>query len=118
MDFNTVRIGIAEFLQIVLFQNEFIYFDLWAIMHFFVGMILIWIFIRLFKMKGLKKFFWLFLTLALWEVFEFVMYGVIKSPLFRPEILNDVATDIVIGMIGGIIMAFYLWFKKKKIRRF
>lgn len=112
MDFETIRINIAELLQTILFQNEFFYVDLWTIIHIFAGMILIWL--LSIKRKNLMRFAWLFLLLVVWKFFEFFMYGVIQTSYFQEETFKDITTDIAAGFAGGVIMGIYLVFKKKK----
>lgn len=97
------RIVVAEFLQTVIVSNEFIHLDLWSVVHFGAGMLLGFIIAMLIG-GFFKKLFTVGFVLGAWEVFEYVMYGVIKSPYFRPESVIDVITDLWVGLLGAFII--------------
>lgn len=99
---NEIRLRIAEILGIVIVDNKFIFLNLWSVIHFLAGFFII-IFLSLFMKGILTRLIALFGLLILWEIFEFINYGVLGTNLFVGETLIDVITDLWIGMIGGVI---------------
>jgi len=97
---------IADFLNIMIYQSDFIFINFWSLSHIFFGMLVI-LLLSTFQ-QGFRRFIWLFIIIGIWEGFEYVMYGIVKSELFRVEIWQDVASDFFFGIIGGIIMAILL----------
>lgn len=83
---------ISEFLNIVLINNSFIFLNLWSVVHFFSGVILSLL---------VRNIYIVFILLVLYEIFEFLFYGI----LFRPETKIDILWDLIIGLIGFIIFA-------------
>lgn len=72
------------------------------------------LFFSLFTDRALKILKWLIGLLLAYEFFEYIMYGVAKTPLFFPERGIDVAWDLIIGLIGGLAGLFVAWRMRKK----
>jgi len=79
---------IADFLNIILINNVFIFVNLWSFVHLVSGFLL-------YRYVS-KDFLFLFLILISYELFEIIFYNV----LFVPELWTDIVWDIIIGMIG------------------
>lgn len=103
---------IGTFLNIQIIENSYVFLNFWSIVHLCVGILLMLILSIFFK--GFKRFYWLIIILAIWEGFEYIMYGVIKSPRWIPETLVDVTWDFITAILGAIITAVLLVFIKKK----
>ena len=91
-----LRLKIAEILNINLINKKYISLDLWSIVHFLTGGFLMIIF------GGRISF--VFLALVLWELFEFLMYGIFKTGFFLAESFTNVIWDILIGLLGAVII--------------
>lgn len=106
---NEIRIAIADFLGIVLFENNFLFFDLWSIVHFISGFIIMFVLFKfgLYKVSKKLPFFILPFLLILYEAIEYftILFG---GTLFRYESPVGIFSDIVIGMFGGLL--YYLIF--------
>ncbi len=92
---------IADFLNIILIDNVFIFVNVWSFVHLVSGFLL-YRFVT-------KKFLFIFLLLLVYELFEILFYTV----LFIPEIGIDIVWDLIIGMFGSYIA--YKWFNWKRI---
>jgi hypothetical protein len=113
---NELRIIIADFLNINLVNKSWVFINLWSFIHLFAGMLLIYLIIQFIKIESktiysskikLKKhihYFILFTLLVFWEIFEFINYGIIKTPLFLADTSIDIIWDLIIGMLGGFII--------------
>ncbi len=99
----------ADFLNIPLIDNSYIFWDYYSLIHFISGFI-----VMFFVYKSLKKhnlrFFVLFLLLGLWEVFELAVIAT-GSQLFRVDSTLNTIWDVIIGMLGGYL---YWYIKEKK----
>lgn len=84
-----------------LYRGELFFFDVWSFVHFFTG---IGLMLSL-SMRGARtrvNFARLGLLLLLWEVVE-IGFVYVAEKLFRPEILQDQVTDLIVGMAGGLV---------------
>ena len=99
---NEIRLVIVEFLNIILFKNEFIVFNYWSIAHVIFGVIVMLLIFK-FSRKSNEKLWILFFVLVLWEIFEmaFWMNG---STFFRQEPIIDITWDLILGFVGGLIV--------------
>lgn len=88
----------TDFLYTVLVQTPFFFFDLWSIVHFFTGGILMLI---LAARRVSRPFFVLFLLLFVYEIGE-LAFTYLAINVFRAEILPDSVTDIWVGLLGGL----------------
>lgn len=97
--------AISRFLRITFIANDFVYLDLWSLVHLSSGLILGW----LFFIYSRRSWDWLsaFVLLVLYEIFEIVLTGI----MFEVETSADRFWDLIIGMIGFIVTRFY--FHKK-----
>ncbi len=102
----SIRIQIANILNTPLFVNSFISIDLWSIVHFLSGFILLTLLIYYFKHSTTMHFLITFGVLVLWEAIEFVFYGIIHSPYFVGEKISNVVWDIVVGITGATLALF------------
>jgi len=104
---NEIRLGIAEFLSVSIIKNNYIYLDLWTILHLISGFILLFLIFKFSKnLKIYEKFILLFILVSFWEIFEVI------SPILwiAPESPLDIFYDFIIGMLGG---STYIFFKEK-----
>ena len=104
-----IRLKIADFLNTVLLDNQIIFLNLWHIVHFISGAIVMFFIFKFFKKYKIEsRLIILLIILVLYELFEwlFIIKG---SSLFRPEIELDTFWDIALGFLGGILV---LRFKK------
>ena len=93
---------IAEFLNIVIFQNSWIYINLWMFVHSASGFLLMKYFVKR------NNFSYLLLLLIGYEFLELIVIST-GSTFFRPEIPLDVFYDIIFGFGGAVL---YKWIKK------
>ncbi|MCU0642578.1 MAG: hypothetical protein MUF61_03330, partial [archaeon] len=108
-----IRDAIANFLNIVLFENSFIFFNLWSIVHLVLGFFVMLFLIKKFRMSFRNSFSVFFILLILWEIFEFAFYSQ-SDAVFRAETRLDVLWDIIQGMIGG---AFCFGLNRDELKR-
>ncbi len=96
---NQLRIEFAKFLSTPIIPGII---NLWSIVHFFAGALIMFLLIVTGIWAKLDKFGWVFFIglLILWEVFEIV----VGKPLFLGETPLDIIFDIIIGTIGGYIV--------------
>ncbi len=89
---------IADFLNSKIVENNFIFLNLWSIIHFFSGFFII----KYVLYNSKNQLIYLFILLGIYELVELL---VIKSGsnFFRPEKFIDIAWDLIIGMIGGYV---------------
>ena len=90
---------IADFLNIIIFQNSFIFMNLWSIIHLIAGFVIMKC---LMKTKFKNKFLLLGGLLIAYELFEYFTIAS-GSILFRPELKIDIIYDLIFGLIGGLI---------------
>lgn len=106
---NVLRLKIADFLNTTFLDNKLIFLNLWHVIHFISGAIVMFFIFRLFKKYDIK---WKLLILAggliLYEILEFSFISS-GSNLFRGETTLDIFWDIALGFLGGV---FILRFKK------
>jgi len=97
--------NISTLLQTKLINNHFFIINLWSIVHFFSGLLIMLIINLKFK-KVNHKYLLLFLLLILWELFEFFIRYVALDFfgffIFKSESVMDIGLDIVFGMFGAI----------------
>lgn len=89
----------AGWLYTKIYQNDFFFFDLWSIVHCWSGFI---IFLALKSLRVKKTLGMLLTFLFLYELLE-ITFTYIALDIFKPETIKDQFTDIIIGMVGGII---------------
>ena len=106
---DEIRLKITDFLNTVVLDDKIIFLNLWHIVHFVSGAIVMFFIFKLFKKYEIKwKLLILLISLALYEVLElfFISNG---SSLFRAETALDIFWDLAIGFLGGSLV---LKFKK------
>ena len=96
--YNFIAKSIAP-LYSVLYRNDYFFLDYWSFVHFISGFIIM----VLLTMKVQRRhFLWLFILLLSWETEEW-LFVLIALKIFRPEVLPDQVTDIVVGFCGGLL---------------
>lgn len=98
----TIKEIITNFLNIVIFQNNFIFINFWSIIHIVFGFLIVLVLIKRFKLSFSHSLITLFVLLILWELFEYVLYSQ-SNIIFRTETKLDVIWDIILGIVGGAI---------------
>lgn len=86
----------------VLYGNGVFFIDIWSFVHMFSGIGLMLLICC--RSTGRRRFALLFALLMAWEIFELGVVFLAEAVL-RPEIIQDQGTDIVIGMLGGMLGA-------------
>lgn len=103
---NEIRLKIADFLNIIIFENKLILINIWSIVHLIFGALIMFILI-LTKLKRVWRYLILIVLLVGFEIVEFFLYTNLTQ-LFIPETFVDVIWDLIIGLIGaGIIDLIY-----------
>ena len=109
MMINGIRLAIAEFLNTIILDNKFIFFNIWHLVHFSSGIIIMFFLFKFYKKTKIKLLV-LGLLLILYEIFEWsTRIGGLK--LFMVESKLDILLDLIIGFFGGALV---LYFKRKK----
>jgi len=92
----TFMLQIADFLNIIIFQNSFIFFNLWSFVHLVIPFLIMYYFLKD------NQLHYLFFLLVLYELFEMsiIFFGL---NLFRAELPIDIVFDLIVGMVGGMI---------------
>jgi len=101
---SELQVKIADFLNINFVSTKFLIVNLWHVIHFISGGIVMFLILKFSKKSGIKKkFLMLLILLALYEMFElaFILSG---SDFFRGETSLDVFWDIFLGLLGGILV--------------
>jgi hypothetical protein len=89
----------TQWLYTRIHENPVFFVDLWSVVHFWSGFCLMTCLRRPFPARK-----WVVLTglLSAWELLElFFIY--IAFGVFLPETLKDQATDILVGLLGGLV---------------
>jgi hypothetical protein len=92
---------IADFLNIIIYENKYFFLNIWSIVHIISGILIMAFLLRIKYRLGS-----LFVLLVLWEVFEWYNYGVLENGRFLAESTLDIGYDVIYGMIGGILYLF------------
>ena len=108
------RVAIAEFLGIELISYNFIQLDIWSIIHFLSGILVMFLIFKFLKLNIYLKYLLLFLIIGFFEFAESYIY--INQQLFngfvRAENFIDTFWDIIVGLFGGI--AYHVIYLVKK----
>ncbi len=109
---NEVRLKIADFLNTTFLDNKLIFLNLWHVIHFISGAIVMFFILKLFKKYEIKwKLMILLISLVLYEVLEWSLISG-GSAFFRGETKLDILGDLVFGFLGGLLV--YFTYPKKK----
>jgi len=106
---ETLRLYIADFLNIIIINKYYLFVNLWSVVHFLSGVLLMFIFFKFKKLREIHKFFRyfiIFLLLVSWELFELYFYS--KGIFFKIEGFRDIYWDIKIAMIGAILYDIFI----------
>lgn len=85
-------------LYTVLYKSPWFFIDFWSFVHFGSGAILM----ALFQLRRLRRAFGTLLVLLVGYEFVEIAFAYLAIGIFRPEILTDQVTDVVVGMAGGL----------------
>lgn len=100
----------TEWLYFKIFENKIFFIDLWSIIHFVTGMLLILLIDRLFsKNKWILLLFFLFS----YEVVE-ISIRYVALNIFLPETIKDQFTDLIVGTLGSTIFYNLLLFTYRR----
>ena len=101
---------ISAWLYVPIYQNRLFFIDFWSFVHLWSGLMLLAVFVAL---KFKRAFVWLIGILALYEIFEISLIYFALG-FFYPETIKDQLTDILIGIVGGVIGYLYLSRRQNK----
>lgn len=97
------------FLYSVIYENSWFFIDFWSGIHFINGFFIMSFALR----KNYHRPFGILLVLLFaWEVTE-MTFIYFAANIFRPEIMPDQVTDIIVGLTGGSIALYYLRYMRK-----
>lgn len=98
-DFNLLYSQTHTFLRTVLFENQYIFINVFSVLHFISGFILMYLILNIKFLKRFRKrpYLFLFILLISYEVFEILTRNII----FIPEVPKDIAWDLIFGVIGA-----------------
>ncbi len=99
---NEIRLKIADFLNTVLLDGKIISLDLWHMVHFISGGIVMFFILKFYKKSDTKRLFLLMFLLFLYEFVEWI-FIINGSSLFRLETEIGTFLDLVIGFLGGFL---------------
>ncbi len=101
---NPVSLYLANILATEFITTPFI-IDGWAFVHFFSGMILMFILIRFDweKKLGINRYWTLFILLFVYELLEWVFFLSDSIFLNKESLFNSFIFDMGIGMFGGFV---------------
>ena len=104
---------ITGFLNIIILDNKFIFLNLWHLVHFTSGVIIMFFIFMLFKkMRG--RFLKLWMLIGILVVYEAIELFFIAGGygFFLAETKLDIFWDIGLGFLGGLLV--YFTYPKKK----
>jgi hypothetical protein len=87
-----------------IYENPIIFVDYWLFMHILSGILLM---LLLVSLRAKQKLITLAFILLLWEIIE-IIFLKISFNIFLSENLHDQITDVIMGMISGLITFFIL----------
>lgn len=87
----------TSWLYTKIYQNEYFFFDLWSLVHFWNGFML---FFLVSSTKTRSPFTSLLIILFVYEVLE-ILAAYFALGVFRPETFKDQFTDIFVGLAGS-----------------
>ncbi len=99
--------GATKWLYTKIYENPVFFFDYWSFVHLIAGFLII---LTLLAFNIKHRWAMLFALLTLWEIVE-LLFKFFALNIFKPETFKDQITDIVIGLISGLIT--YLIIKNK-----
>lgn len=103
---NKTRIAIANFLNFEFINKGIWFFNVWSIIHFIVGGLLMTSLILINLNPGTRWIIFISLIIG-YEIFELIMSATTK--LFKFEQFNDIVWDIILASFAaGIIELIFL----------
>ena len=101
---SELQVKIADILNTIIVDAKFLVFDLWHIIHFVSGGIVMFLILKIWEKSKTREKFVIFLALlVLYELFE-IAFMLSGSDFFRSETKLNVFWDIFIGLLGGLIV--------------
>jgi hypothetical protein len=97
----------TEFLYTRIYENGFLFFDFWSLVHFWTGMA---VFLLMSALNFRNKWFWFVFFIILYEALE-VAFAFFALHIFRPERYNDLIIDILLGILAAVICHYILLYK-------
>ena len=102
---SPIRLALGNFLNNELYVCNGFFIDVWSIVHFITGALLIWILIKL-KARPSIRWVIFFILILGWEIFEILMS--FNTNLFVLEKFADRIWDIIWATIAAGIVEFIL----------
>ncbi len=102
----------SGWLYVQIYENQFFFLDFWSLAHLWSGFVL---FTILLTFRHRHPWLWLIIYLSIYEIFEIAMLY-LSLHIFLPETIKDQLTDLVVGIIGGLLS--YLFVRQKAKGRF
>jgi hypothetical protein len=99
----------SEWLYVQIYENHFFFIDFWSLAHLWSGFVL---FTILLANKYRHPWLWLVIFLSIYEIFEIAMLY-ISLHIFLPETIKDQFTDVVAGVLGGLLSFLFVSQKAK-----
>ena len=97
----------TEFLYTMLYEGDFIFFDLWSLVHFGTGMV---VFMLIASLNFRHKWRWFLFFILLYEIAE-VAFIYFAFNFFRPERYNDLILDIIVGVVAAFLSYYLLLYR-------
>lgn len=107
---NPLRLAIGDFLNIAIIQNNYVWINMWSVVHLIMGFLIVYLLIKIFKLEKYTLTY-LFILLLIYEIIEFQFYTRWFVVYFIAEEFVDIFWDMIIGMSGGLV-AWLIWKKK------
>ncbi len=87
----------TSWLYTKVYQNHYFFFDLWSLVHLWIGFVLVAFFASIKVQRILAK---LFIVLFLYAVVKIMILYFVWG-IINPDTFKDQFADIIIGMMGG-----------------
>jgi len=109
-----IRQKIVDVLGTSFFSNEFFHFELWHIVHFIDGAILMFLMVKILKKWNDGEKMFLFSSLLVLHEFAELALIVGGASFISPEPIFDILFDLLIALIGGFLVLTYMNKKRRK----
>ncbi len=110
VDIVDIIIDKTSWLYTRLYENPLFFFDLWSLVHLWIGFVLFFL-IKSIRIR--KTFLYLFLILLAYGIIEFTIVS-FRVGVFQSENIKGQISDIIVGILGGLIgLIFYTYLKRK-----
>lgn len=102
----------SGWLYVQIYENQFFFIDFWSLTHLWSGFVLFSVILAYTYRHPWR---WLVIYLSIYEIVEISMLY-LSLHAFQPETIKDQLTDIIIGILGGVLSYFFV--RQKAKRRF